>query len=190
MSLKQLKQLRPWALAIGLATAAAAGWAVEMPISATDTLAKLQQPNSQVLFVDVRDPVEIMLIGGTDVAHVNVPFLLINRQQWDDKRGIFALEPNPDFVAQLERELARRGLGKDAEIITLCRSGNDRGEPSAAFLRANGFANARYVVHGFQGDARKDGPQKGMRTLNGWQNSGLPWSSKLNPDKVFRVDRH
>jgi len=57
-------------------------------------------------------------------------------------------------------------------------------------LREMGFPNARFVVNGFQGDARKEGPQKGMRTLNGWQNSGLPWSAKLDPAKIHRVDLH
>ena len=31
--------------------------------------------------------------------------------------------------------------------------------------------------------------QKGFRLQNGWQNSGLPWSMKMNPDKMYRVDR-
>jgi len=86
-------------------------------------------------------------------------------------------------------QLAKRGLSSDAEIITMCRSGSERGEPSAAFLRENGFANARYVVNGFQGAALKDGPQAGFRLQNGWQNSGLPWSAKMNPEKIHRIDR-
>ena len=55
-------------------------------------------------------------------------------------------------------------------------------------LRENGFENARYVIHGFQGSATKDGKQKGLRIINGWQNSGLPWQAKPNPDKIYRMD--
>lgn len=77
----------------------------------------------------------------------------------------------------------------DAEVITMCRSGSERGEPSAAYLRANGFPNARFVINGFQGAALKDGPQAGFRIQNGWQNSGLPWSMKMNPAKMYRTDK-
>ena len=42
---------------------------------------------------------------------------------------------------------------------------------------------------GFQGGALKDGPQAGFRLQNGWQNSGLPWSAKMNPEKIHRLAR-
>lgn len=172
---------------IGLASLAV--HASEIGISAQETYAKVQQGERNVLFVDVRDPVEIMFVGSTDAVHANVPFLLVDRNQWDAERGVFRLYRNPDFVSQIKLELARRGLGSDAEIITMCRSGSERGEPSAAFLREQGFPNARFVLNGFQGSALKEGPQTGMRVQNGWQNSGLPWSAKMNPEKIYRVDR-
>lgn len=33
-----------------------------------------------------------------------------------------------------------------------------------------------------------EGPQAGFRLQNGWQNSGLPWSAKMNPEKIYRSD--
>lgn len=140
----------------------------------------------QVLFIDVRDPLEIMFIGNTDVVDVNIPFMLANRQQWDSKNQRFAMQPNPQFVQQVEAALKARGLDKNATIITMCRSGSERGEPSAQYLREQGFPNALYVINGFQGSPAKEGPQVGMRVVNGWQNSGLPWSPKLNPAKIYR----
>ena len=142
-----------------------------------------------VIFIDVRDPVEIMFVGFADAVHANVPFMMVDRTQWNAEKGVFRLYRNPDFINQVKLQLARRGLSADAEIITMCRSGSERGEPSAAFLRENGFPNARYVVDGFQGSALKEGPQAGFRLKNGWQNSGLPWSAKMNADKMHRVDR-
>lgn len=174
--------------------AAALGWgvmgaqAVELGISAQEAYAQVQKADSNVLLVDVRDPVEVMFVGFTDAVHVNVPYLMVDRSAWDDKRGVYKLVQNPDFAAQIKVALEKRGLPMDAEVITLCRSGSERGEPSAAFLRANGFPNARFVVNGFQGAALKDGPQKGFRLQNGWQNSGLPWSMKMNPAKMYRTD--
>jgi rhodanese-related sulfurtransferase len=115
--------------------------------------------------------------------------MMVDRTQWNAEKGVFRLYRNPDFINHVKLQLARRGLSADAEIITMCRSGSERGEPSAAFLRENGFPNARFVVNGFQGGALKEGPQAGFRLQNGWQNSGLPWSAKMNADKIHRVDR-
>lgn len=164
-------------------------FAADLAITAQETFAKVQQAEARVLFVDVRDPVEVMFVGFTDAVHVNIPYLMVDRTAWEDKRGVYKLTQNPDFVAQIKSELDKRGLNPDTEIITLCRSGSERGEPSAAFLRANGYPNARFVVNGFQGSPLKEGPQAGLRIQNGWQNSGLPWSMKMNPSKMFRVDK-
>lgn len=176
-------------IAASLGFMAIAAHATEIGISAQDTYLKVQGADAKVLFVDVRDPVEIMFVGFTDEVHVNIPFLFVDRTQWNAERGVFRLYRNPDFAAQVRAELHKRGLGDDTEIITMCRSGSERGEPSAAFLRENGFPNARFVVNGFQGSATKDGPQAGFRLTNGWQNSGLPWSPKMNAEKIYRVDR-
>jgi len=167
---------------------AVAAQAVELGISAQEVYAQVQKADSKVLLVDVRDPVEVMFVGFTDAVHINVPYLIVDRTGWDDKRGVYKLFQNPDFAAQIKAALEKRGLPMDAEVITMCRSGSERGEPSAAFLRANGFPNARFVINGFQGSALKDGPQAGLRLQNGWQNSGLPWSMKMNPAKMYRTD--
>jgi len=175
------------AATIGLATLPAL--AVDIAVAPGEAYLRVTEGDKNILFVDVRDPVEIMFVGFADTVHVNVPFMLVDRSAWDEKRNVFRLYQNPDFIRQIQAELDRRGLGKDAEIITMCRSGSERGEPSAAFLRASGFPNARFVIDGFQGPAVKDGLQAGLRIRSGWQNSGLPWSGKMNPEKMYRTDR-
>ena len=175
-------------IAAALGFAALTAQAADIGISAQETYAKIQVGEPNVLFIDVRDPVEIMFVGFSDVVHANIPYLMVDRTQWNAERGVFRLYQNPDFVAQVKAELEKRGMGMDAEIITMCRSGSERGEPSADFLRKNGFPNARFVIDGFQGAAIKDGPQAGFRLKNGWQNSGLPWSAKMNPEKIYRTD--
>lgn len=163
-------------------------WASGMGISAQEAYEKVAAEDPGVLFVDVRDPVEIMFVGFTDVVHANIPYLLVDRSQWDEERGVFRLYQNPDFAQQIKQELARRGMSADAEVITLCRSGSERGKPSAEYLRDNGLPNARYVINGFQGSPVKEGEHAGQRIQNGWQNSGLPWSAKMTPSKMYRVD--
>lgn len=142
--------------------------------------------DKNLLFVDVRDPIEIMFIGGATQTHVNVPFMFADRNDWDSKNSRFAMKRNPAFIEQVKKALDERGLDFTATIITICRSGSERGLPSAQYLIDSGFENAYYVDHGFQGDALKDGAQKGLRLVNGWQNSGLPWTAKLNADRIFR----
>ena len=146
----------------------------------------LQTSADNMLFIDVRDPVEIMFTGFTDAVDANIPFLLVNRAQWDDKKGVFMMNQNPDFANQVAALLKKKGLARDATIVTMCRSGSARGKPSAEYLREQGFPGARYLIHGFQGPTSKEGDNKGMRISQGWQNSGMPWQSKPNPLKIYR----
>jgi rhodanese-related sulfurtransferase len=176
-------------IALSLSLMAIAAHAVELEVTPQDAYARAQQEGADVLFVDVRDPVEIMFVGFTDAVDVNVPYLLVDRDAWNDERGAFQTNRNPQLLDEVRVELDYIFLSTDTEIITMCRSGSERGKPSADFLRENGFPNARYVVDGFQGAAIKEGPQAGFRLQNGWQNAGLPWSPKMNPEKIYRNDR-
>lgn len=180
--------MKNYLAAIWLGLSAAAVQAVEMAISPQDVYQRIKAEEPNILFVDVRDPVEIMFVGFTDAVHANVPYLLVDRSQWDKTKGVYRVSQNPAFLAGIQKALKQRGLGADAEIITLCRSGSERGKPSADYLRANGFANARYVADGFQGPVIKEGEHAGFRLKSGWQNSGLPWGYKLNPEKMYLPD--
>lgn len=159
-----------------------------MALSTKAVWQEVQSKPETLLFIDVRDPVEIMFIGFTDAVDANIPFRMADRTEWSEKKRIFKMKPNKAFIEQVDAALAAKGLDRNARIITMCRSGSARGKPSAVFLRENGFANAFYVEHGFQGDKVKTGERKGMRIVNGWQNDGLPWSPKANGAKIYRVD--
>ena len=144
----------------------------------------VQENSEKILFVDVRDPVEIMFIGFTDAVDINIPFKLVDRTQFNEDKASFAMQSNPNFASSIEKALKDKGLGKDALIVTMCRSGSARGKPSADYLLSQGFSNVKYVDHGFQGSTVKEGKMKGFRVVNGWQNSGLPWSSQINANKI------
>ncbi len=174
------------ALAWALSASAQAG---DYGISAAEAFERAEHGEEPVLFVDVRDPVEIMFIGWTDSVDINIPFLLVDRHGWNADRGGFPLPRNPDFAAEVEAALVERGLDRETTIITMCRSGSARGEPSAAYLREAGFPNVLYVRHGFQGDRIAEGERAGMRLKNGWQNEGLPWQPRFDPDKIYRPSR-
>ncbi|WP_201587133.1 rhodanese-like domain-containing protein [Psychrobacter jeotgali] len=144
----------------------------------------VQQDADEILFVDVRDPVEIMFIGFTDAVDINIPFRTVKRTELNEDKAVFAMPLNPDFANEVEAALKAKGLDKDALVVTMCRSGSARGKPSADYLLSQGFTNVKYVDHGFQGDTIEEGKNKGFRLMNGWQNSGLPWSPKMNPSKI------
>lgn len=139
----------------------------------------------KLLLVDVRDPIEIMFTGFSDAVDANVPFLLSNPGAWNDKKSVFLMERNPDFVAGIEKALATRGLNKAAPVILMCRSGGTRGAPSANALHGLGFERVYVVVDGFEGSTVKDNPNGPWRLKNGWKNSGLPWSYALNREKMY-----
>lgn len=138
-----------------------------------------------MLLVDVRDPVEIQFTGFTDVVDINLPYIQINRQKWNEKRNVYELEVNSAFEPLIAKALADRGLTKDAPVILMCRSGGERGAPSAKALDGKGYKQVYVVVDGFEGDTVKDGDKKNWRLVNGWKNSGLPWSYALNKTKMY-----
>lgn len=143
--------------------------------------------SKEVLFVDVRDPVEIMFTGFTDVVDINIPFLINNQKKWNDKKSVFAMEVNPNFESTIAQALVDRGLSKDAAVVLMCRSGGERGAPSAKALENKGYKKVYVVVDGFEGDAIKEGDKKNWRLVNGWKNSQLPWGYQLNKQKMYQV---
>lgn len=182
------------ALALGLAAATTASAAPEPKNPARQTPWKLyvdskeafemkKAKGDKVLLVDVRDPVEIMFTGFSPIVDVNVPFKTANRAKWNPKKPVFMMEENPNFEKQIAQVLKKRGLPKSTPILLMCRSGGTRGAPSAKKLWGKGYDNVYVVVDGFEGGTLKDGERKNWRLKNGWKNSGLPWSYKLDQKK-------
>ena len=175
-------------LSLSMAFAASAAIAEDIGLSPQEVYELKTGGQEAILFVDVRDPVEVMFVGSTDVVDDNIPFMLVDRYELDESKGVFRMYRNPHFVNEIKSALRERGLAEDTRVVTMCRSGSERGEPSADVLREAGL-NAYYVVNGFQGSAIKEGDKAGFRTQNGWQNSGLPWSPKMNAEKAYRTPK-
>jgi rhodanese-related sulfurtransferase len=154
-------------------------------VDSKETYEMKQKLGEQMLFVDVRDPIEIMFTGFTDVADINIPFKLADRNQWNSKKPVFAMVENPNFERDIEAALVARGLSKQVPIVIMCRSGGTRGAPATKLLKNKGYENVYVVTDGFEGGTVKDGERKNWRLKNGWKNSGLPWSYKLNKEKMY-----
>lgn len=154
-------------------------------VDSKETYEMKQKEGDKVLLVDVRDPIEIMFTGYTDVVDVNIPFKQANRSKWNAKKPVFAMEVNENFAQDVAAALEKRGLSKDAPVILMCRSGGTRGAPSARMLEGKGYKQVYVVTDGFEGGTIKEGEKKNWRLKNGWKNAGLPWSYKLNKEKMY-----
>lgn len=146
---------------------------------------KKKDPRHVALF-DIRTRAEAMYVGWPMDADALVPYVEHPEMmtEWDEKRFMYKLEPNSDFVPELERRLAAMGLGKDATIILMCRSG-DRSSKAADRLQMSGYTRVYSVAEGFEGDTAKDGEKLGQRVVNGWKNADLPWTYKLDKAKMY-----
>ncbi len=154
-------------------------------LDAREAYALKQKMGAKAYFVDVRTRYEVMYVGMPSVADANIPYVEHpDDAQWDDKAGRFKLEVNSGFGGELMRRLAAQGLGKDATIILMCRSG-DRSARAANLLSQLGYLNVYSVVDGFEGDVAATGPKQGQRVVNGWKNADLPWSYKLDKDRMY-----
>lgn len=143
---------------------------------------QIQGGAGKVLFLDLRTRAEAMYVGMATGIDALVPF--VEHQElmtdWDAQRGIYRLEPLQDFVPEVNRRLAQKGLSKSDVVVLICRSG-DRSSRGANRLADDGYTQVWSVVDGFEGDMGKDG----RRGVNGWKNAGLPWSYKLERERMY-----
>ena len=148
-------------------------------VTAKEAFEKWKAEPEQVKVLDVRTPEEYTFVGHAEMAW-NIPWLFMTHQ-WDEEKNRYAMRPNRGFVAQV-KELAEP---KDT-ILVMCRSG-DRAASAVDALAKAGFTNAYNIVHGMEGDTVKD-PENlydGKRMKNGWKNSGLPWTYKVDREQAW-----
>ena len=144
--------------------------------------------DENAIFIDVRTRAEVNFLGMPTDATIHIPYM--TPEDWaefDEKKKVFKLFPNSDFAIQVAKLAEARNAGKDTLIFTMCRSGG-RSAKAVNLLAKMGYTNVYNIVDGYEGDKAKEGPTKGQRTVNGWKNSGLPWSYKLDIEKMYDVD--
>jgi hypothetical protein len=58
-------------------------------------------------------------------------------------------------------------------------------------LAKAGFKNVYSIIDGFEGDTITDSDSvfAGKRMKNGWKNAGLPWTYKVDPERVYREEK-
>jgi rhodanese-related sulfurtransferase len=123
-----------------------------------------------VTVIDVRTPEEYSYIGHAPMAY-NIPskFMIL---KYNEKKKTYNEVDNKDFVDEVQKNFS-----KNQTLLLMCRSGHR--SASAANLLANaGYKNVYTIYDGFEGDKVKDelSYYKGQRMVNGWKNSGNPWT--------------
>lgn len=146
----------------------------------------LMQDNERAILIDVRDPVEIKFTGFAEPTDIHVPWVLADRDHFNADAKTWPMVKNADFEAQVRAELEALGVAEDDPIIVMCRSGSTRSAPGADVIAEMGFSRVYSVTDGFEGSKLEEGESEGVRAVNGWRNSGLPWSYEIDPDVAWR----
>jgi len=136
----------------------------------------------KVTILDIRTVIEYIWVGHPEMSLTIPAFNQTSR--WDDQLKMFALEPDKNFVPQVEERFA-----KDAILLLFCRSG-DRSARAVDMLAKAGYTKAYTITDGFEGDMVTD-PENvfvGKRMKNGWKNAGLPWTYKIERQQVLVSD--
>lgn len=145
-----------------------------MPADAAAAL----EADPSILFLDVRDPIEVAFVGHPMPIDAIVPLELATHE-FNEDDGSVTMAPNTSCVAQVGRVLARQGLERIAPIFVMCRSGG-RSAAAVDALAAAGYTNVWNLTEGFEGDRDRSG----ARALNGWRNAGLPWTTRITREQA------
>ena len=144
-------------------------------VTAKEAYSKWNRTQSMVKIIDVRTTEEYLFVGHPVMAW-NIPFRL-QTYQCDTENKRFPMKPNPDFVSAM-KQIARA----TDTLIIICRSGG-RSAMAVNKLAEEGFKNVFSTTDGFEGDIVTDSTSvfQGQRLINGWKNSGLPWTYSIEP---------
>jgi len=133
----------------------------------------------KVKIIDVRTPEEYLFVGHPAMAW-KIP-IAAQSYDWDAAKGKFPMTLLTDFVSRVS-EVAK----PDDTILVTCRSGG-RSAIAVNMLAKAGFTQAYNITDGMEGDAVTDPNSvfQGQRLVNGWKNSGCPWTYDLTPDRLL-----
>ena len=148
-------------------------------LTARQAYAKLQERPDAYRILDVRTPGEYVFVGHARDAY-NIPIKFLETR-WDPSGKRPGMRLNESFVSDVQSRFS-----KTDTIFVICRSGT-RSALAVDLMARAGFEKLYSVTDGFEGDTRKDvsSPDHGKRIINGWKNSGAPWTYALDPEFMY-----
>jgi len=141
---------------------------------------KLIQEDDSIVFIDVRDPVEIGMTGHPDSIDAIVP-IRIRTTEYDSLTGEFKLAQNTNFLNEMNDVLDMNNKNSNDMIIITCGSGF-RSAMAVELLAANGYTNVWHIP-----DSHKDDNKPDVNKYNAWKLAGLPWSKELVHGSEWRL---
>lgn len=115
--------------------------------------------------IDVRTAAEWNYVGLPDLSEIGKSLLRLEWQSFPSG------DVNKNFAGDLDAELRKKGVAREASLFFICRSGA-RSASAAAAMTAAGYTRCYNVAGGFEGPRDKDGHRG---TLEGWKAAHLPW---------------
>lgn len=142
--------------------------------TAKEAYEKWEAAPGAIKVLDVRTPDEYINIGHAAMAW-NIPAFL-QTWQWDSEKQHFPIKPNPDFLIQINEVFKPTDT-----LYVMCRSGG-RSAWAVNQLAEAGFKNVYNITDGMEGDVvnNPESTFNGQRMVNGWKNSGLPWTYHID----------
>ena len=147
-------------------------------VTSREAYEKWKAEPDKVKIIDVRTPEEFLFVGHPTMAW-KIP-IAAQSYEWDAEKKHLPMKPLPDFVSRVS-EVAK----PDDTLMVMCRSGSRSAMAVNALAKA-GFKRVYTITDGMEGDVVED-PNSvfvGQRLVNGWKNSGCPWTYKLTPDRM------
>ncbi len=120
----------------------------------------------EATLIDVRTQAEWSYVGVPALETIGKAPVLIEWQAFPS--GALA----PRFAERLANELRQLGVGREAPLYFICRSGT-RSRFAAVAMTAAGFTRCFNVAPGFEGPLDEEGHRN---SLSGWRLAGLPWT--------------
>jgi rhodanese-related sulfurtransferase len=147
-------------------------------ILAKDAYSKWLADTANVKILDIRTQAEYIFVGHPQMA-TNIPFTFLQTAvNLEPVRA--SMHINKKFIDDVKKVYKKTDL-----IMVICRSGN-RSAAAVNVLAKAGFKNLYSVIDGFEGGGSKTkGINYGKRVVNGWKNSGIPWTYRLDPRLIY-----
>lgn len=153
--------------------------ALGLYVNSQEAYAMWKSNPAKVFIIDTRTPQEYTYIGHAPMAY-NIPSKL-NTMVYDEKKKTYKTVVNKNFLAEVQKRFK-----KNDTILLMCRSGN-RTAKAANILAKAGYKKVYNIYDGFEGDKVKNklSYYNGQRMVNGWKNSGNPWTYKGEKDLMY-----
>lgn len=141
--------------------------AIEEMVSSDAWTLLAQQPDA--VLIDVRTLAEWSFVGVPELSDIDKAAVLMEWQQYPS----MAVAPN--FAENLRAQLTQQGVGDDATLLFICRSGARSLSAALAVEAAGAERRLINVSDGFEGPLDQGGHRG---SVAGWKAANLPWRQK------------